>query len=111
MTTSQTPVTVGPRERLRNEIKRERELTDRLLAAHRRLANDTAKKDAAIAAADARIAASTTHLADALIAYTDGAGVRPDRAAVVLGIPKSAVVGMIRERRAAIRRLRPQGLV
>jgi hypothetical protein len=85
-------------------MRRERELSERILTAHRQLTTETARKAAAIAAADARIAKSADRLADALIAYTETAGVRPDRAAVVLDIPKSVVVGMIRERRAALRR-------
>jgi hypothetical protein len=101
---AETPITVGPRDRLRREMRRERELTERILAAHRRLSAERAKKDVAIAAADARIATSAVRLADALIAYTDTAGVRPDRAAVVLGVPKASVVSMIRERRATLRR-------
>jgi hypothetical protein len=99
-----TPVTVGPRDRMRQAMKRERELTERLLSAYRHYTNENTKKAAVVAAADARIAASTQRLADALIAYTEGADVRPDRAAVVLGVPRSRVTSMMRERRAALRR-------
>jgi hypothetical protein len=84
-------------------MRRERELSERILAAHRQLTTEKARKAAAIATADARIAKSADRLADALIAYTETAGVRPDRAAVVLDLPKSTVMGMIRERRAALR--------
>jgi predicted XRE-type DNA-binding protein len=89
---------------MRQAMRRERELTERLLSAYRNYTNEHAKKDATVAAADARIAACTQRLADALIAYTEGAGVRPDRAAVVLGVPRSRVTSMMRERRAALRR-------
>jgi hypothetical protein len=110
VTEAPPPVGVRPRDRLRNEIKRERELTDRVLAAYGRVVNERNKKDAAITAADERIAASTARLADALIAYTETGGARPERAAVVLGVPKSAIVSMIRERRAEIRRAHAEAL-
>ena len=100
------PVTQGPRDRLRNEIRRERELADRVLASQRRLADEKTKRDAAIAAHDSKVAARADDLADALLAYVDTARVRPERAAVVLGVPRSTIIGMIRERRAALRRIK-----
>ena len=102
---SSLPVTQRPRDRLRDQIKLEREFADRVLTAHRRLAAENARRDAALAACDTRIRARTDDLADAMIAYIDMAGVRPDRAATVLGLPRTTVLSMIRERRAALRRI------
>ena len=99
------PVTQRPRDRLRDQIRLERELTDRVLAAQRRLANEKARREATLAACDTKVRARIDDLADAMIAYVDVAGVRPERAAVVLDLPRSTVSSMIRERRAALRRI------
>jgi hypothetical protein len=106
MSGTRLPVTQGPRDRLRDEIKRERELTDRVLAAQRRLADEKGRREAVVAASDRRVAARVDDFSDALIVYIDSAGVRPERAATVLALPKSAITSMIRERRAALRRLK-----
>lgn len=107
---SRAPMSVTQRDRLRREHQRERELTERVLAAQRQLATAETRRAAVIAGADARVAASAERLADALVAYIDDAGVLPSRAAAVLGLPESAVVGMVRGRRATARRRRSQGL-
>jgi hypothetical protein len=98
------PVTQQPRDRLRHQIKLERVMTDRVLAAQRRLAAEKSNRASTIAACDAKVRARADDLADAMIAYLDRAGVRPERAAVVLGLPTSLVTGIIRERRATLRR-------
>ena len=99
------PVTQRPRDRLRDQIRLERELTDRVLAAQRRLATEKARREATLAACDTKVRARIDDLADAMIAYVDVAAVRPERAAVVLDLPRSTVSSMIRERRAALRRI------
>ena len=103
------PVTQIPRDRLRDQIRRERELTDRVVTAQRRLAEAKAKRDATLAACDAKIAALADALADAMIAYIDVAGVRPERAAAVLDLPRSAIARMIRGRRATLRQREEAG--
>jgi predicted XRE-type DNA-binding protein len=102
---SSLPVTQRPRDRLRDQIRLERALTERVLAAQQRLAAENARRDAALTACDMRVRARIDDLADAMIAYIDTAGVRPERAATVLGLPRSTVSSMIRERRAALRRI------
>ena len=97
------PVTQVARDRLRDQIRRERELTDRVVAAQRRLADEKAKRDRTLTACDAKIAALADALADAMIAYIDVAGVRQERAAAVLDLPQSTIARMIRGRRAMLR--------
>jgi hypothetical protein len=102
---SSLPVTQRPRDRLRDQLRLERALTYRVLAAQRRLVAENARRDATLAACESRVRARIDDLADAMIAYIDTAGVRPERAATVLGLPRSRVSSMIRERRAALRRI------
>lgn len=77
------PLSQGARDRLRVQVRRERELASRVLAAEERLSDAIAKRDAALATQDTVIAARSDDVADALIAYVDDAGVGLERAAII----------------------------
>lgn len=96
-----TPFSQAARDRLRAQMRREPELADRVLSAEARLANAIAKRDALVAAQDELVAARRDDVADALIAYLDGAGVTVERAAVIFDRPGNTLARLVRERRRA----------
>lgn len=95
------PLTQGARDRLREQVRRERELATRVLAAEARLSDAVAKRDALLVAQDKVIASRRDDVADALIAYVNDAGVSLDRAAIIFGRSRSELARTIRERRMA----------
>jgi hypothetical protein len=97
------PLSQAARDRLRAQVRRERELAARVLAAEGRLADAIARRDAVLAAQDGIIAARRDDVADALISYVDEAGVGVERAAIILGRSRGELSRTVRERRLAIK--------
>jgi hypothetical protein len=98
----QAPLTQAARDRLRAQLRREQELSARVLVAEARLADAIAKRDAVLSAQDDIVARRRDDVADALIAYVDDAGLGLERAAIVLGRSRSELRRIVRERRIAI---------
>lgn len=101
--TASVPLSQSARDRLRVQLRRERELSARVLAAEERLADAIAKRDAALVTHDQIIAARRASVADALIDYVDGAGLGLERAAIILGRSRVELARIVRERRLAIK--------
>lgn len=95
------PLTQAARDRLRDQIRREQDLSARVLAAERRLTDAIAKRDAALGGHETVIASRRDDVADALIAYVDHAGVGVERAAIILGRSRTELARIVRERRHA----------
>jgi hypothetical protein len=86
--------------RLRDQVRLERDLAAQVLAAEDRLAAATERADAIIAAQAQIVASHQDKVADALINYVNHAGVGIERAAIILDRPKRELAREIRERRS-----------
>jgi hypothetical protein len=99
MVKTATPVALTARERLREQQKLEAAKLAAVLAAEERLAAERQRHTAAIAAADAALAAQGALVADATCALIDVSGL--ERAAAILGRSKSELGRIARDHRAA----------
>ena len=97
------PLTQAARDRLREQVRREKELASRVVMAESRLADAIAKRDAVLSAQDEILNRRRDDVADALIAYLNDAGVGLDRAAIIFGRSRSELARIVRERRVATR--------
>jgi hypothetical protein len=97
------PLTQGARDRLREQVRREKELASRVVMAESRLADAIAKRAAVLSAQDEILDRRRDDVADALIAYLNDAGVGLDRAAIIFGRSRSELARIVRERRVATR--------
>ena len=95
------------RERLREQSRREQELAAIVLGADARLTAETSRRDALVAERDRVVASRRDDLAEALVAYLDGAGVGLERAALILDRPKAVLARLVRECRTASGRRGP----
>lgn len=103
------PVSQTARDRLRAQARRERDLATRVLTAQARLTAELTKRAELLAARDRVLAARRDDVADALIAYVDEAGVRVERAALIVGQQPADVARLVNGRRAALRRNQTRG--
>lgn len=97
------PLSQAARDRLREQVRREKELASRVVMAESRLADAIAKRDAVLSAQDEILNRRRDDVADALIAYLNDAGVGLDRAAIIFGRSRSELARIVRERRVATR--------
>jgi hypothetical protein len=102
--TGTPPLAQTARDRIRAQARREQELAARVIAAESRLDAERAKRACVLAARDRAVASRQDAVADALIAYVDEAGVRIERAAVIVGQKPADVARLVNARRAALRR-------
>jgi hypothetical protein len=101
------PLIQSTRDRLRTQVKLERELATRVIAAQSRLSSAVEKRDAAVAEQQAVVDRHRDAVADALIQYVEQARVGIERISIVLGAPRPELARLIRERRSAMRRPAP----
>jgi hypothetical protein len=92
-------LTRSARDRLRVQVRREQDLAARVLAAEARLSAEILQRDAIPSAHDQVLAERRADVADAVLAYIDGADVGLDGAAIILGRSRSDLRRIVLERR------------